>query len=202
MDSWQIARYDLDGGNPETFITTNLAWPQDILFLDNQNLCLVTNLNTSNITKYDANTGEYLGVYASGISGATRMAMAADSSLYVLQWTGNGKVKRFDKQGNFIEDFTDTGVPQSIGLAWDMDSNLYVSSYQADEVYRFNKTGALVDTFISSNLVGPTNIFFEGTDLIVLDYDGNAIKRFDSNGTFVSVLVNGLSQSEGISKKQ
>jgi len=54
---------------------------------------LISNLNTGRITKYNSSTGEYIGDFATGIAGPTRMKIGADSLLYVLQWSGNGKVK-------------------------------------------------------------------------------------------------------------
>ena len=95
---------------------------------------LISNLNTGRITKYNSTTGEFIGDFATGIGGPTRMKIGADSLLYVLQWAGNGKVKRYQLDGTFVDDFTSVGVPQSIGIDWDNDGNLYVSSYGADNV--------------------------------------------------------------------
>jgi len=33
---WKILKFDENGENPEIFINTNLAWPQDIVFLEEQ----------------------------------------------------------------------------------------------------------------------------------------------------------------------
>ena len=43
---WKILKFDENGENPETFINTNLAWPQDIVFLEEQQVVLISNLNT------------------------------------------------------------------------------------------------------------------------------------------------------------
>ncbi len=196
---WQILKYDANGGNPQRVTNSNLGWPQDILFLEDSNLMLVSNLTTNNITKYNATTGAYLGVFASGISGTTRMKIGPDSALYVLQWSGNGRVKRFDLVGNFLGDFTTVGVSQAIGLDWDSSGNLYVSSYNGDHVRKFDTSGTDMGLFISANLAGPTNIWFNAAgELMVSDYDGGAIKRFSSAGTYLGIFAMGLSQSEGI----
>jgi hypothetical protein len=53
--------------------------------------------------------------------------------------------------------------------------------------------------FVKDNLVGPTNIWFdENGELLVSDYDGTAVKRFDAEGNYVSDYLTGLSQSEGV----
>ncbi len=69
------------------------------------------------------------------------MKIGADSLLYVLQWSGNGKVRRYELDGTFVDDFTSVGVTQSIGIDWDNDGNLYVSSYGGDNVRKFDTNG-------------------------------------------------------------
>lgn len=196
---WKILKYDANGQNPQTVTTTGLAWPQDILFLEDSNLMLVSNLNTNNITKYNAATGAYLGVFASGIFGPTRMEFGPDSSIYVLQWSGSGYVKRYDHEGNFLGDFTSTTVRQAIGLTWDSNQNLYVSSYMDDNVRKFDSLGADSGLFIANGLVGPTNIWFNSNgEMIVLDYSAGAIRRFSNNGNYLGIFASGLSQCEGV----
>jgi hypothetical protein len=196
---WKILKFDENGENPVTFINTNLAWPQDILFIENQGIVLISNLNTGKITKYNSSTGEYIGDFATGIGGPTRMKIGADSLLYVLQWSGNGKVKRYQLDGTFVDEFTSVGVAQSIGIDWDNDGNLYVSSYGGASVRKFNSSGNDLGIFINTNLQGPTNIWFDDNgDLLITDYNGTAVKRFDSNGSFVNNFLTGLSQAEGV----
>jgi len=196
---WQILKFDADGSNGQVLISQNLAWPQDIFFLENENTMLVSNLNSGHITKFNANTGAYLGEFATGIGGPTRMQLGPDSLLYVLQWFGNGKVRRYSLAGAFVGEFTATGVSNSIGMDWDTAGNLYVSSYNGKYVRKFSPTGADLGNFISANLAGPTNIWFaENGDLLVVDYLGNSVKRFDSAGNYKGVFIAGLPQGEGV----
>lgn len=199
---WQIMKYDMNGQNPEIFIFENLAWPQDILFREELNEVLISNLNSGIITRYDSENGGYLGDFITGLSGPTRMKIGPDSLLYILQWNGTGKVRRYDLSGNFVDDFTSIGVPQSIGLDWDADTNLYVSSYNGDLVRKFDVNGVDQGVFVSSNLQGPTNIWFDQNgELLVSDYDGTNIERFDASGNYLGIFASGLSQSEGIAIK-
>ena len=196
---WQILRCDLDGSNPVSFITTNLNWPQDIVFLEDSNRVLISNLGTGTITKYDATSGAYISDFATGIGGPTRMKIGPDGLLYVLQWNGNGRVRRYELDGTYAGEFTTVGVPQSIGIDWDSSGDLYVSSYSSDLVRRFDDAGNDLGVFISTDLVGPTNIWFDGSgDLLVSDYDGGAVKRFDAAGVFQGEFVTGLTAVEGI----
>jgi hypothetical protein len=196
---WQILKFDENGENPEVFINDQLAWPQDILFLENQQVVLISNLNSGKITKHNSSTGEYIEDFASGIGGPTRMKIGTDSLLYVLQWSGNGKVRRYQLDGTFVDEFTSVGVPQSIGIDWDSDGNLYVSSYSGDLVQKFDTSGNDLGVFVNSNLLGPTNIWFDNNgDLLVIDYNGTSVKRFDSTGSFVNNFMTGLGSAEGV----
>jgi len=196
---WQILKFDENGTNPELFISTNLAWPQDIVFLEDQNVVLISNLNTNRIVKFKSTSGTFMGNFATGIGGPTRMKIGPDSLLYVLQWSGNGKVRRYQLDGTFVDEFTNVGVPQSIGIDWDANSNLYVSSYNGDYVRKFDPDGNDLGLFVNSDLLGPTNIWFdENGDLLVSDYNGTAVKRFDPDGNYLNDFLTGLSHSEGV----
>jgi hypothetical protein len=196
---WQILKYDENGQNPEIFINSHMAWPQDIVFIDNQNVVLISNLNSGKINKHDAVTGDFISEFATGLGGPTRMKIGVDSLLYVLQWRGDGLVKRYNLNGKFVDNFTDTIVPKAIGFAWDSLGNFYVSSYSGDYIRKFSPTGKNLGKFISNNLVGPTNIWFNAQgEMMVSDYDGNSIKRFELDGTYLFTTASNLSRGEGV----
>jgi sugar lactone lactonase YvrE len=194
----QVVKYDSNGENPEVFINTHLNRPQDIIFLEDEGAAIVSNLGSNRITKYDAETGAYIGDFATGLGQPTRMEIGPDGLLYVLQWAGNGRVLRFDLNGNMVDEFTSVGVSNGIGLDWDTQGNLYVASFNGTNVRRFDSNGNDQGLFISSNLGGPTNIWFQDNgDLIVLDWNGRSIKRFNSSGNFLGSLA-GLAEPEGV----
>ncbi|MDJ0654484.1 MAG: NHL repeat-containing protein [Xanthomonadales bacterium] len=196
---WQILKFDQDGGNPEVFISDNLSWPQDIVFLEDDNTVLISNLNSNRINRHNADTGAFIDTFATSASGPTRMKIGPDNRLYVLQWTGNGRVKRFELDGTPVDDFTSVGVSQSIGLDWDSDGNLYVASFNQASVRRFDPQGNDLGVFISSNLQGPTNVWFDNSgSLLVADWSGGAVRRFNADGSFAGNFITGLSQPEGI----
>ena len=99
---WQILKFDQNGQNGEVFISENLAWPQDIVFLEDKNEVLISNLNTGRITRYNSETGAYMSNFATGLGGPTRMKIGDDDLLYVLQWTGDGLVKRYSLEGDSV----------------------------------------------------------------------------------------------------
>ncbi len=196
---WQILKFDQNGENGEVFISDHLDWPQDIVFLEDENTVLIANLNTNRISKFNATTGGFIGEFATGIGGPTRMEIGPDSLLYVLQWADNTKVKRYELDGTFVDDFTQTNTGTAIGLDWDADGNLYVSSYTGKYVRKFSTTGADLGNVISTDLSGPTNIWFaENGDLLVADWNAGSVKHFDSQGNYIGVLFSGVPQSEGV----
>ena len=195
---FQILKFDENGQNGEVFIGENLSWPQDILFLEDAGHVLISNLNNNSIRRHDIETGAFISNFADGIGGPTRIKIGPDNLLYVLQWTGNGKVLRYELDGTFVDEFTSIGVTQSIGLDWDSSGRLYVSSFSGTTVRRFDTSGNDDGIFISSNLQGPTDIWFDKGDLWVNDWQSGTIKRFDSQGNFVSNIATGLNQNEGI----
>ena len=196
-----IFRYDEQGNNGTEFITTQLSKPQDIVFLESQDIVLVSNLQTNNINKYDIHTGEYRGEFASGLNGPTRLEIGPDGLIYALQWNG-GFVKRYQQNGDFVDDFTDLAISQAIGIAWDSENNLYVSSFNRGNngfVRKFNASGAHQGLFINSNLVGPTDIWFDDDgNMLVNDWSANKVKRFNAQGSFVGDFVSFIAEPEGV----
>jgi hypothetical protein len=196
---WKILQFDENGENGQVFIDDHLAWPQDILFLEDKNIVLISNYNSGRISKFNATTGDFIGEFATGIGGPTRMEMGPEGLLYVLQAAGNGRVRRYNLDGGLVDELTTVGVSNSIGIDWDADGNFYVSSYTDANVRKFSPSGAHLGLFINSNLAGPTNIWFaENGDLLVLDFDGAAVKRFNKNGAYLGVFIAGLPQCEGV----
>ena len=198
---WQIIRYDENGENPKVFTNKNVSWPQDILFLEDQKVVLVTNAITGNIARFDIETGDFLGNFATGMGLPNRMKIR-DGLLYVLQWTGSEKVRRYELNGTLVDEFTKTGVYQAIGMDWDSEGNLYVASFNDGAngyVRKFDTNGNDLGIFIDKALQGPTNIWFDASgNLMINDWQGGFIKQFDASGNFVKNVVSGLSQVEGV----
>jgi len=196
---WQILKFDENGQNPEVFITENLSWPNDLLFPEESNRVLVSNFNSGTIDRYHAETGRFIDTFTSNVIAPTRMKIGPDGLLYVLQSGGNNRVRRFQLDGTFVDDFTNQGLSRPLGLAWDGQGNLYVSSYDGQLVRIFDTNGFDQGNFVNTNLTGPTNIWFnEDGDLLVADYDGGAVRRFDAQGVYQGDFVQGLSQTEGV----
>ncbi len=195
---WQILKYDSRGENPQVF-STDVGWPQDFIFLEDAGEVLISNFTRNSIDRYDLDTGERLGVFASNLSAPTRMRIGDDGFLYVLQWSGDGLVRRYQVDGTFVDNFTNVAVGTAIGMDWDDDGNFYVSSFNDATVRRFDANGADQGLFINTSLQGPTNIRFDANgNLQVLDWQGGAIRLFDSAGLFIQNFATDVVQPEGI----
>ena len=201
---WFVWQFTETGDTPVQLLdeTDGIVWPEDILFLDDDNTVLVSSLSSDGIIQiYNAETWEFIGNFAEGINGPTRMEIGPDGYVYVLQWySGDNKVLRYETDGTFVDEFTDIGIPAGIGLDWDDSGNLYVSSYNGSYVRKFDTNGNDMGPFIDSGLSGPTNIFFDKSgsgDLIVFNWNSGVVKRFDPDGNFVEDLITGVGQCEG-----
>ena len=128
------------------------------------------------------------------------MKIGPDSLLYVLQWRRDRESEGATRWRVCLwMSFTSVGVSNSIGIDWDENGNLYVSSYNGDLVRTFDTAGVDMGVFVNNNLAGPTNIWFDTNgELLVADYDGTAVKRFSAAGSFLGNFMTGLSNCEGI----
>lgn len=113
------------------------------------------------------------------------MQIGKDNLLYVLQWAGVPKVKRYQLDGTFVDNFTSNGLSQSIGLNWDSDGNLYVSSFGRKLARVYDANGIDQGNFVSDNLAGPTNIWFDS----IGNGGTGAVKMYTKDGAFIKVLI-------------
>ncbi|MBX2828323.1 MAG: T9SS type A sorting domain-containing protein [Flavobacteriaceae bacterium] len=196
----KIIKYDADGANPEVFIEEGLIWPQDILFLETEGVVLISDLTQQRITKHDAETGEFLEIFAVIAGGPTRMKIGPDDLIYVIQWNvPNTGTLRYQLDGTPLGPYTNAAVATAIGMDWDSEGNLYIASFGSSKVHRFNDQGTYTGEFINTNLNGPTNILFDDDDhLLVLNWLGGTAELFDSDGNHLGTYNDDLPTTEGI----
>ena len=162
---------------------------------------LVGDYNTGNILRYDANTGAFLGIFASSsqLAGPVTLAFGPDGNLYVAGEV-SGNVTRFAGQtGAFIDTFIPHGTGGLVsahGLTFGPNQNLYVTGGSAN-VLRFNGlTGAFIDTFVASGsggLRGPLGLLFgPGGNFYVAGGDTDSVLLFNGvTGAFINVFASG-----------
>jgi len=155
---------------------------------------LVSSRFNSHVLRFDAATGRFVGVFASGygMANPNGIAYGPDGNLYV----GNGdqpRVLKLDGQtgeflGNFVTTATRGGLANCRAIAFGPDGNLYVDSGANDVVLAYDgRTGAFLRVAAQGNgMDGPVGLTF-GPDgnLYVGAALSNAVYVFDPAGTFL-----------------
>lgn len=107
----------------------------------------------------------------------------------VFAGVGLGKVKHFDPNGNLLETLdTTSGSNETTGMCLDKSGSLYVTSFGAQVVSKFDKTGALVvPNFGGGYNADPESCIVDsGQNIYVGQADGlHQILKFDSTGTLL-----------------
>lgn len=162
---------------------------------------LVSGFNSNSLHSYHGCTGEYLGDLDTGtdLQGAQGVVRGPDGNLYVAS-EKNDRILRFDwETGVFIDTFVwddpaTSGVDESGGLAgptgvaFGPDDNLYVGSFDGDQVLKYDgDTGAFLGVFVAANEGG-----LDGPDAgMVFGPDGNLyVPSFNSDAV---IMYNGTS---------
>lgn len=184
-----------------------LGGPQGITYGPDKNL-YVSSRDTGSVLRYNGRTGAFMSVFAT----TTGLTFPGDinfreGKLYVSQFGNPGFVFRFDAlTGAFIDTFAGN-VRGADGQAWDVQGNLYVSSFGSNRIAKFNgSTGASMGDFVAPNggsLSGPLdNLFMANGDLLVASFNNSRVKRYQAVtglylGDFASVpgRVQGLTLS-------
>ena len=102
---------------------------------------------------------------------------------------GDGKVKIFDMNGNFISEFS---APELVGQALqgidsDQDGNIYVATVLNGKILKFSPDGTLLLT-INNGTADDVEIDSQGNIYQPDEFD-NVVKKYDSNGNFISELT-------------
>jgi streptogramin lyase len=143
---------------------------------------LVSSGDNDAVLRYNATTGAFIDVFASGggLDDPEGLAIGPDGNLYVT--SRSNEVLRYDGvTGAFLGVFASGGgLEDPAGLVFGADGRLYVSSGETGDVKRFDAaSGEFFDTFTSGgDLVSPEGLRFgpEG-DLFVNGGENDAVLR-------------------------
>lgn len=172
---------------------------------DGQTELWVSGYTSQTVHRFDIDTGQFLGDLGS-IPGAQSIRYGPDGDVYVCAEVA-AQVLRFDGTtaaplGPFVWDDPATpgddtgGLTNPTAAVFGPDGNLYVASFDGDNVLRYDgTTGAYMDVFVSAgdgNLNGPDAGMTFGPDghLYVPSFNNNRVLRFDgSSGAFIDAFV-------------
>ncbi|MGD9789554.1 MAG: PEP-CTERM sorting domain-containing protein [Phycisphaerales bacterium] len=82
-----VYRLDRNTGNVVQTFNASGGWQWAGVWRPNTNTVLIGDMNTDDIREYDANTGAFLGVFATGVSNPADMIFGPDGDLYVCSFT-------------------------------------------------------------------------------------------------------------------
>lgn len=169
----------------------------------------VTGFGNAMIKKYDPQTGDYIEDFSKNynlVQPAKMTFRYEDSLIYVSQWGGTKKIIRFKmSDGEFVDEFSSTGVNGGCGFAWDADNNMYVAGWGSTGnngfVQKFDSNGVFQEVFISTPSVkGPVNCWFsEEGKFYVQDWTAGSVERFNADGTPDQTYISNLIRTEGYS---
>jgi sugar lactone lactonase YvrE len=173
----------------------------------NQDIFVSSESQITTINRYDRN-GVFLGVFATDQNGeallspgSLKFSPTSSNLLVSNQGFGSpGFISQFDKDaGAFLGVFASNGDSFTpTGIAFGIDSNLYVGDIASNSILRFNgTTGALIGTFASnSNLKSPGDIAFGPNGNLFVgnstgNLTGNILQFNGTTGAFINIFSSG-----------
>lgn len=199
VGSWAthtVYRVNEQTGEFAPFVTSRsggLSTPDGLAYGPDGNL-YVASADTSQVLRYNGQTGEFIDVFASqNINRAGYLSFGPDNYLYVSN--GDGRVTRYDSSsGEFVDVFIqDPQLSFPVGLAWN-DGKVYVTDFNAPaNVLRFDaNSGDFIDVFATDPIAPIYPLFDQNDNLLVADYGGSRVLKYDQDGNLVSTLVDPL----------
>lgn len=162
---------------------------------------IVAQPTTHNVLRFDGLTGAAKGVFiaagAGGLDAPAQMTVGPDGKLYIADSVAN-VVKRFDLDGNFIDNFTLAGpLTNPVALKFGPDGKLYVlCGGTTRQIHRFHGTTGAYDALaVNATVVQISNAkdftFMPSTNDFLVTNSTNAVARFNfTTGAFVSNYLN------------
>lgn len=109
----------------------------------------------------------------------------------VMVSTGSGKVTEFDQIGTNLGQLdTTTGSSYTTGSEFDSAGNFFVTDFSAQQVTKFDPTGALIGPFGSGYNADPESVSFDSAgNVYVGQADGSHnVLNFDPSGTLLNTF--------------
>jgi hypothetical protein len=106
----------------------------------------------------------------------------------VLAGVGSGTIKHFKSDGTLLDTLnTGAGSTEDTGMAFDAAGNLYATTFEANNVYKFDHSGNLIGSFGSGYNQHPESIVFDASgNMYVGQADGQAqVLKFGPAGNLL-----------------
>lgn len=164
--------------------------------------------NANGVLRFSGTNGSLKGYFitpgAGGLVAPGRMILGPDGNLYIGD-PGTQTIKRFDLNGNFIDNFVPSGtIVNPVSIKFGPDGKLYVLCCSTiKQIHRYNGNTGAYEGMVFNALTTQINnshdfIFMPGTNDFLIASSLNSVARFNfTTGAFVSHYLN-PSRSTGI----
>ncbi|RMA57036.1 T9SS type A sorting domain-containing protein [Ulvibacter antarcticus] len=199
-DNPQIKKFDIETGaylGDWSDPAFNLGRPSK-MSIGPDNLLYVTQWGTTaataKIVRFDM-AGNYLGPFTPIAPTGMGHVWDAGGNFYLAVFgvnTGVGTVKKYDLEGNFIEDFIDSTILENpTYIWWDNNGDMLVQDYTQGKVLRYDSEGNYLEDYITglNNPEGYT--FLPNGNLLISERGANLVSEFDPSGNFIGRWDNG-----------
>lgn len=173
-----VIRYDGEGGHPFDHLVaagiSPLSAPVRMTRGPDGDL-YVSSHETDSVLRYDAGTGEYLGVFVppglGGLNGPWGLLFVGNDLLVAS--ANNNRVLKYSASGAFVGTFVNSGngLNEPSDLVYGPDGHLYVSSHGSDRILRYHgTTGAFLGPCVeagTSGLIEPRGMLFHPGPVLV-----------------------------------
>ncbi len=121
------------------------------------------------------------------------MALDSSGNVYVGD-DGNGRIQKFDSNGNFIVQIgTPGGASNQIqsvqSLAVSASGNIYMIDSSGFSLKKYNSAGVFQYSITPATLSNPSGVAVDASDNIYISDDGDDyIKKYDTTGTYLGAI--------------
>jgi len=141
------------------------------------------------LVRFDLN-GNFVDTFVVYINNALGHAWDSDTNLYISSFS-EGTIKKYDPDGNFLEDFIDYGGLQGPTDIWWNDEGMAVQDWTGGSVMQFDSTGSYVSTITSAPSQPEGIAFFPDGGYLMGDWGQDAVHYIDSAGVYFGTLISG-----------
>lgn len=160
-------------------------YPIGMAFDASENL-YIADQNNHRVQKFDSN-GNFIRAFgASYLSSPQGVAVSPSNGYIYVANNYPAQIVKFDSNGNYIGVVTPPSN-RATGLAFDSSSNLYLTSWYDNVVYKFSSS----DTYISSwgGLNQPYGVAVDHNNNVYVVNSGTSnVKKYDTNGGLLATI--------------
>jgi hypothetical protein len=158
-----------------------------------QSVLLVGNETSGEVTEYSL-SGSYLGVFASGINGASCVTIGPSGDVYVSNYKG---VNVYSPSGSLLTAITTGFAAGQSQVA--ANGDILVNSYYGGAVYAYSPTGTALGVFSNPGLDRAYFSTFDSmSNLYITDQFSGVVERISSAGVNEGAYISNLPGVTGI----